>query len=105
MRSVINVPLAYYASFSVLDDREPTAYYRWKSAQLGATQSFSVLHDRELTGSVYGYDPDGDAITAQLVSGPTNGTLTLNPLTAPSPIHRTRTMSAPTVSPTLGRMV
>jgi hypothetical protein len=38
-----------------------------------------VLHDRELTGSVYGYDPDGDAITAQLVSGPTNGTLTLNP--------------------------
>jgi hypothetical protein len=44
---------------------------------LGAT--VSVLHDRELTGSVYGYDPDGDAITAQLVSGPTNGTLTLNP--------------------------
>jgi hypothetical protein len=41
--------------------------------------SFSVLHDRELTGSLYGYDPDGDPITAQLVSGPTNGTLTLNP--------------------------
>jgi len=41
--------------------------------------SFSVLHDRQLTGSVYGYDPDGDPITAQLVSGPTNGTLTLNP--------------------------
>jgi hypothetical protein len=41
--------------------------------------SFSVLHDHELTGSVYGYDPDGDPITAQLVSGPTNGTLTLNP--------------------------
>jgi hypothetical protein len=57
MRSVINVPLAYYASFSVL---------------------FTVLHDRELTGSVYGYDPDGDAITAQLISGPTNGALTLN---------------------------
>jgi hypothetical protein len=79
MRSVINVPLAYYASFSVLDDREPTGYYRWRSAQLGATQSFTVLHDRELTGSVYGYDPDGDAITAQLVSGPTNGTLTFLP--------------------------
>jgi sugar lactone lactonase YvrE len=41
--------------------------------------SFSVLHDRELAGSVYGYDPDGDAITAQLVSGPTNGTLTFHP--------------------------
>ena len=40
---------------------------------------FSVLHDRELTGQLYGYDPDGDPITAQLVSGPTNGTLTLNP--------------------------
>jgi hypothetical protein len=65
--------------------------------------SFSVLHDRELTGSVYGYDPDGDPITAQLVSGPTNGTLTLNP-TAPSPIHRTRTMSARIASPIPGRM-
>jgi len=43
------------------------------------SDSFGVLHDRELTGCVYGYDPDGDAITAQLVSGPTNGTLTLNP--------------------------
>jgi VCBS repeat-containing protein len=41
--------------------------------------SFSVLHDRELVGQLYGYDPDGDAITAQLVSGPSNGTLTLNP--------------------------
>jgi VCBS repeat-containing protein len=44
---------------------------------LGAT--VSVLHDRELVGQLYGYDPDGDAITAQLVSGPTNGTLTFNP--------------------------
>jgi hypothetical protein len=89
MRSVINVPLAYYASFSVLDDREPTRYYRWRSAQLGATQSFSLLHDRELTGSVYGYDADGGAITvpivsspsvfsAQLISAPTNGTVVLN---------------------------
>jgi len=74
-----NAPYAYDASFSVLNDHEPTDYYRWRSAQLGATQSFTVLHDRELTGSVYGYDPDGDAITAQLVSGPSNGTLTLNP--------------------------
>jgi VCBS repeat-containing protein len=40
--------------------------------------SFSVLHDRELAGSVYGYDPDGDAITAQLVSAPSHGILTLN---------------------------
>jgi hypothetical protein len=43
---------------------------------LGAT--VSVLHDRELTGSVYGYDPDGDPITAQIVSAPTNGTVVLN---------------------------
>jgi YD repeat-containing protein len=38
-----------------------------------------VLHDRELVGQLYGYDPDGDTITAQLVSGPSNGTLTFNP--------------------------
>jgi hypothetical protein len=44
---------------------------------LGAT--VSVLHDRELVGQLYGYDPDGDPITAQLVSGPTNGTLTFHP--------------------------
>jgi VCBS repeat-containing protein len=37
-----------------------------------------VQHDRELVGQLYGYDPDGDAMTAQLVSGPTNGTLTFN---------------------------
>jgi hypothetical protein len=37
-----------------------------------------VLHDTTLSGQVYGYDPDGDAITAQLVSGPYNGTLTFN---------------------------
>ncbi len=48
-----------------------------------------MLHDRELTGSVYGYDADGDAITApmlsspsvfsaQLISAPTNGTVVLN---------------------------
>ena len=41
--------------------------------------SFSVLHDRELTGWLYGYDADGDAIAAQLLSGPANGTLTLDP--------------------------
>jgi len=40
--------------------------------------SFRILHDRELTGQVYGYDPDGDAITAQLVSGPSHGTLTFH---------------------------
>jgi hypothetical protein len=28
---------------------------------------------------LYGYDPDGDPITAQLISGPTNGTLTFHP--------------------------
>jgi hypothetical protein len=53
-----------------LDDHEPTGYYRRRSAQLGATQSFSVLHDRELTGSVYGYDADGDAITVPMLSSP-----------------------------------
>jgi len=41
--------------------------------------SFSVLHDRELTGWLYGYDADGDAIAAQLLSGRANGTLTLDP--------------------------
>jgi hypothetical protein len=72
-----------------LDDHEPTGYYRWRSAQLGATQGFSVLHDRELTCQLYRYDPDGDAITApvvsspsvfsaQLISGPANGTVELN---------------------------
>jgi VCBS repeat-containing protein len=40
--------------------------------------SFSVLHNRELVGQLSGYDPDGDAITAQLVTGPTHGTLTFN---------------------------
>jgi ELWxxDGT repeat protein len=51
----------------------------YNNAPYAYDASFSVLHDRELTGQLYGYDPDGDAITAQLVSGPTNGTLTLNP--------------------------
>jgi len=39
---------------------------------------YSVLHDTTLSGQVYGYDPDGDAITAQLVSDPSNGSLTFN---------------------------
>ena len=38
-----------------------------------------MLHDRELTGQVYGYDPDGDDITAELISGPANGTLIFMP--------------------------
>jgi hypothetical protein len=29
-----------------------------------------VLHDRELVGQLYGYDPDGESITAQLLSSP-----------------------------------
>ncbi|MCS7160163.1 MAG: hypothetical protein RMI91_15115 [Gemmatales bacterium] len=33
------------------------------------------MHDTELSGQVYGYDPDGDAITAQLVNGPLRGDL------------------------------
>jgi hypothetical protein len=70
MRSVINVPLAYDASSSILDDHEPTGYYRWRSAQLGAMQSFSVLHDRELVGQLYGYDANGDAITVPMLSRP-----------------------------------
>ncbi|MCS7168971.1 MAG: cadherin-like domain-containing protein, partial [Gemmatales bacterium] len=39
---------------------------------------YTILHDTELTGQVYGYDPDGDAITAQLVSGPSHGSLTFH---------------------------
>jgi sugar lactone lactonase YvrE len=67
--------------------------------------SFSVLHDRELTGSVYGYDPDGDAITAQLVSGPTNGTLTLNPDGTFTYTPEHALCLARIASPTPGRMV
>jgi hypothetical protein len=51
----------------------------YNNAPYAYDASFSVLHDRELVGQLYGYDPDGDAITAQLVSGPTNGTLTFHP--------------------------
>jgi len=51
----------------------------YNNAPYAYDASFSVLHDRELTGRVYGYDPDGDTITAQLVSGPSHGTLTFNP--------------------------
>ncbi len=40
--------------------------------------SFSVLHDRELTGQVYGYDPDGDLVVAELVSEPERGSLEIN---------------------------
>jgi VCBS repeat-containing protein len=42
----------------------------YNNAPYAYDASFSVLHDRELVGQVYGYDPDGDPITAQLVSGP-----------------------------------
>jgi hypothetical protein len=49
------------------------------SEQLPAYDLLASLHDRRLTGSANGYDPDGDAITAQLVSGPANGTLTFHP--------------------------
>ena len=41
--------------------------------------SFSVLHDRELTGRVYGYDPDGDGNTTELETDVSHGDLTLNP--------------------------
>jgi hypothetical protein len=51
----------------------------YNNAPYAYDASFSVLHDRELTGQLYGYDPDGDPITAQLVSGPSNGTLSFNP--------------------------
>ena len=44
-------------------------------------------------------DPDGDVLTASVVTDPTNGTLTLNP-PAPSPTPPTRTSPAPTPSPT-----
>jgi VCBS repeat-containing protein len=36
-------------------------------------------NDRMLTGSLSGKDADGDAITAQVASGPSHGTLTFNP--------------------------
>ncbi len=40
----------------------------YNNAPYAYDASFSVLHDRELTGQVYGYAPDGDAITVQLFS-------------------------------------
>ncbi|MEM4302136.1 MAG: Ig-like domain-containing protein, partial [Candidatus Caldarchaeum sp.] len=40
--------------------------------------TYTVLHDTTLTGQAYGYDQDGDAITAHLVSGPTNATVAFN---------------------------
>jgi hypothetical protein len=51
----------------------------YRTAPYAYDASFSVLHDRELTGQLYGYDPDGDAISAQLISGPSNGTVALEP--------------------------
>jgi len=35
-------------------------------------------HDTTLSGQVYGYDPDGDAISAVLETGPSHGTLDFN---------------------------
>jgi hypothetical protein len=43
------------------------------------TNKQPLQHKTTLSGQVYRYDPDGDAITAQLVSRPSNGTLMLNP--------------------------
>ncbi len=45
---------------------------------------YSVLHDQTLSDPAPGvlwndYDPEGDPLTAQLVSGPQNGSVTLNP--------------------------
>jgi VCBS repeat-containing protein len=54
------------------------------SGPVASGQSYVVLHDRPFSAStingvlVGAYDFDGDALTAQLVSGPSHGTLTLN---------------------------
>jgi len=64
--------------------------------------SFSVLHDRELSGQLYGYDQDGNAITARLVAGPAHGTLALGAdgtFTCTPNTHYVR----PTVLPIAGR--
>ncbi|GBD37686.1 hypothetical protein HRbin36_02822 [bacterium HR36] len=51
----------------------------YNTAPVAYDASFSVLHDHQLTGQLYGYDSDGDAIAAQIVAGPSHGTLSLNP--------------------------
>jgi hypothetical protein len=66
--------------------------------------SFSVLHDRELTGQLYGYDPDGDPITAQLNLRP-NQRHTNIPSRRHLYLYTEHALpSAPTVSPIPGRM-
>ncbi|MCS7159791.1 MAG: Ig-like domain-containing protein, partial [Gemmatales bacterium] len=50
----------------------------YNNAPVASDAYYTILHDTELTGQLYGYDPDGDAITAQLVSGPSHGSLTFD---------------------------
>jgi|GEM_PF-1016186 len=50
----------------------------YNNAPVAYDASFNVLHDQTLNAAVSGYDPDGDAITAQVANGPSHGTLTLN---------------------------
>ena len=42
-------------------------------APFAVAQSVTTLEDNAVTISLFGTDPDGDALTASLVSGPTNG--------------------------------
>ncbi|MDW7995979.1 MAG: Ig-like domain-containing protein [Gemmatales bacterium] len=51
----------------------------YNNAPVASDAYYTILHDTELTGQVYGYDPDGDAITAHLVSGTSQGTLDFRP--------------------------
>ncbi|MEM4302264.1 MAG: Ig-like domain-containing protein, partial [Candidatus Caldarchaeum sp.] len=51
----------------------------YNNAPVATGASYSILHDTTLTGEVYGYDLDGDAITAHLISEPNHGTVILDP--------------------------
>lgn len=46
--------------------------------EVAETQAVDVDEDGTVTGSVGAVDPDGDALTHEIVSGPVNGTVTLD---------------------------
>ncbi|MDW7994385.1 MAG: Ig-like domain-containing protein [Gemmatales bacterium] len=66
-------------TFTLSDGLDSTSaevnIFLYNNAPVASDAYYTILHDTELTGQVYGQDPDGDAITAQLVSGPSHGDL------------------------------
>ncbi|MCS7167405.1 MAG: cadherin-like domain-containing protein [Gemmatales bacterium] len=70
-------------TFTLSDGLDSTSaevnIFLYNSAPVASDAYYTILHDTELTGQVYDYDADGESIVAELVSGPANGTLILNP--------------------------